>query len=218
MVYIMLIIGVVILGFGVILQKRESANNVIDNYKDIFADEEELEEDLLDFSEVMEEKINEKEIHFEDKNRYHAEEVIHDKLDKIEEMLIHISDRTDKENKLLSIEKELLKRERALKRNENRIDKLVEAKVKTLSKQKSTTKVSTNTTVDKDIKVKTTNGKNSKSTTKATEKSIHDRSKLLEKIKSFEEEGRSLEEIASQLSMGKGEVLLLRNLQKQLKK
>ena len=71
---------------------------------------------------------------------------------------------------------------------------------------------------DKNIKVKTTNAKNSNSTTKTTEKSIHDRSKLIEKIKSFEEEGRSLEEIASELSMGKGEVLLLRNLQKQLKK
>ncbi|GAA0178060.1 hypothetical protein SH2C18_11780 [Clostridium sediminicola] len=213
MIYIMLIIGIVILGFGVILQKREYADNISDNYNDIFADEKEVKEESVDFKELVEKKISEKEISNDLENRYHGEEIIHAKLDKIEEMLVSISDITDKEKKLLSIEKELLKRERAIKRNENRIDKLVEAKVKNLSKGKSATK--TNSTGDKN---KTKSVTNTRNTTKEIEKNTSNKSKEIDKIRNLEEEGKSLEEIASELSMGKGEVLLLRNLQKQLKK
>lgn len=223
MIYLMLIIGIIILAYGLILFKKDEYNKRHEENNNIFGNDDESIEKSVDFSELIEEinseEINNVKLHFDNEVRYETDEKIHEKLDKMQEILVSISDISYKENKILSMEKELAKRERAVKRNENRIDKLVEAKAKTLAKK------STSSDIKKSTNVKAENSWNSNSantnlrkTINITNKSFDDKNNVAEKIITLEEQGKSLEEIASELSMGKGEVLLLRNLQKQLKR
>ncbi len=248
MVYLMLIIGICISAYGIILLKKEAKESesfsneteeVIFNEEDVYEDENiyedgyiQLEDDNdkdleknIDFNEIIKEKMGSIEIEYDEKR----DEKIHEKLNRIEDMLKPMVDTTDREKKLFLLEKEIIKRERAVKRNETRIDKLVEAKMKALSKTKSMTKKNTSTAAGNTQETsKSPTARTAKTARKSTETSVtnkvssgesnkeNDKNKIIEKIKILEEQGKNLEEIASDLSLGKGEVLLLRSIQKQL--
>ncbi|WP_461205722.1 hypothetical protein [Clostridium sp. DL1XJH146] len=254
MVYLMLVVGVCISAYGIVLIKKEmkereliseEKEEVIFNEEDIYNEEDLYEnedvyvdgyakvendndkevENNKDFNEIIKEKMSSIDVQY-DKEK---DEKIYDKLNKIEEMLKPVMDTSDREKKLLLFEKELIKRERAIKRNETRIDKLVEAKMKTISKTKGvTTKkivtASGDTSEMKSRKTPTATGMKRSSTVsnssqilkdKLNVQNENDKNTIIQKINALEEEGKSLEDIASQLSLGKGEVLLLRSIQRQ---